>query len=148
MATLSSDPSASQAITPSPTTWWLKVPTDSSKNTTIRASSWDPRAVRPVAVHAPSGRTRHVVLRGPRLGVQGTLGLYTQSEAEFDKVEAALDSGRTLLLQSVLGDQWYVEVTADVSRTQQRAGKVPSEAFPVRHFHQWSVPLTEVEAPA
>jgi len=149
VATLTGTPSAASTSTLLTTSWWLKCPEDSALDAAIRAAGngFDAQQQRFAAVFHPEGQDDAVVLRGPVHGDAGPLPVLTMSRAEYDALAALLDAGKTLLLQGVLGRQWYVEVTGNVGRNQERALQRPSEQYPVRHFHRWTVPLTEVAAP-
>lgn len=128
-------------------TWWLKCPEDPTLNVALRAVDWSPRRQRPSATFAIEGEDRVVVLRGKPLGHVGTLRARTHSQAEFDALDDLLNAERTLLLQNVFGQQWYLEVTSDIEERHVRAQPSPAETWPVRHLHEWSVQLTEVAAP-
>lgn len=148
MATITSPASTTSSVTPTGvTSWWLKDPATPSRNRAIAATAWNPSQIRPVARFDPVGRTRSVVLRGPILGDQGTLGVRTLSEAAYDDVAALLNGASTLLLQDVLGHQWYVEVVGDIARTQIKAAPDTGETTPVRNAYEWSIPLLEVDSP-
>ncbi len=147
MPLLTSAPSATATATLSAVSFWLKCPEDPALNTTIRAADWAPRRQRPSATVVVEGEDRVVVLRGKPLGHVGTLRARTHAEEEYDALGEILNAEKTLLLQNVLGQQWYVEVTGDIDARQIRAEPTPDEPWPVRHFHEWSVQLTEVAVP-
>lgn len=147
MGSVTSSASTVIGITPAPPSWWLKCPTNPALNQAVTVTSWQMTEVRQVARHVPVGRTRSVVLRGPSVGDEGTLGIRVLSEAKNEALKALLNAGATLLLQNVLGEQWYIEVAAGASRHQVRAAKDSTEVFPVRFFYEWTIPAVEVDVP-
>jgi hypothetical protein len=146
MATISSPPSTLAEVFTEPTEWWLKCPVDPALNQRITVSMWNPTKAKRRARFEPVGQTRAVILRGPTLGVDATLSLRTLNSVQHAAVEALVDSGATLLLQNVIGQQWYVEVSGDIP--EQFRLSYPDEAYPVLHFYEWQIPLTEVALPA
>lgn len=152
MPVVSSTPSSSSSVTITTTSWWLKCPETPSLNTTIVVLDWKPKRAAPAAVFNPVrtngvDNPRSVVLRGPKLGVQATLGARTLSEAQFNALTAILEASKTMLLQNTLGQQWYVELAGDYDFPQLRATSTPSEVYPTRFAHDWSIPLVEVDVP-
>jgi hypothetical protein len=148
MPLLSSSPGPESVGSVEITSWWLRAPLDEDLDTAVRVESWDKRKLKESATFTVSGRDKPVVLRGTVNAIAGTLVVRTQSEEEYDAVEALIDAGQTLLLQNVIGEQWYLEVTGEVPVPQRLASPTATEAYPVRHLHNWSIPLTEVDAPA
>jgi hypothetical protein len=145
MALINSAASATVSATVLPTSWWLKNPVDPTKNMAIRTPGWAPTQNKKTAKFDPPARSYSVVLHGPNMGDEGPLLVRTLSAAEYAALKALLDSNRTLLLQTVTGQQWYVEVSGGHQRTFVAAKS--TESYPVRHYWEWSVPLVEVNAP-
>lgn len=143
---VSSLPSATQSATTTPTRWWLKCPENPALNREVQVSSWDPTGIERTTRFEPSGRVRSVVLYGPSLGDEGTLVLRTYTSAEYAGIKALLGSNLTLLLQNVIGQQWYLSKSGDTPRRFQRS--TPTESlFKLLHFYEWSIPLVEVRVP-
>jgi len=152
MVELSSPLSTLVTVTLEPTSWWLKSVTNPDLDTAIRVVGWTMREVHEVDVHNvvrtldATAEHRPIVLRGPISGHEGSLTLHTWSQAEYEAVDTLVRLKQTLLLQSVIGMQWWVEVVGDVEKTPRRAVPSSGEPYPVRHFFEWVIPLREVDA--
>lgn len=113
--TRTSNPSAVVAVVLTLTSWWLKDPINSTANQAIYVEGEDWFAVeRPqdVGVFAPLGRDRKVVIVGPVRGAEMAFTIFAENQAKRDGLEALRTSGRTLLLQSAQGEEWYIRPTA------------------------------------
>lgn len=115
--------------------WWLKDPYDPIFNISPRISDFSIAAPRPQAVHDPIGRTEHVVITEGVQGATGSFTIQTHSQIEYVALRALTGSGRVLLLQSVHGQQWYVQLGESDDYELVHA-KDPTNAFVVRHFYR------------
>ena len=147
MATVTSEASAVETLTPAPTSSWLKNPLDPTMNVAIERVAFNP--IRPIrsAAWAPVGRDLEVITRGGVLGASGPCTIRTRNKANYDAVIALLTSLQTLLLQPTHPEQWYVEPVESIQRTGVRAQPTPDEAWPTRHLHELVVPLKQVAPP-
>lgn len=137
MAILASAYSAVQTVTPTLTTWWLKVPGAPTLNLAAYVTG-DGAHDLPVAqgVFRPLGRKYPVVVTAERQAEAGSLEVFTPTAAERAALEAVLDDGRTVLVQSPAGESWYAQL-GDAKR--DRAGSSTQRSF--------SINWVEVEAP-
>lgn len=147
MATISSAPSATTFATTTPATWWLKNPLDPTKNTPIDATEWSPSKTTAAGVFYPRGRTTAVVASGDQWGWEGTLKSRCLSRTRYNVFLTLLNSKATLLLQDVLGRQWYVRVASDPREQIVEAAPVAGEITPLRFAVEIDVGLVEVAAP-
>lgn len=147
MPIITSSAGGTVTATVSPTRCWLKDPTDPTRNIAVHLVSWAPKQNKKAAKFDPPGRTRSIVLHGTDMGDEGPLEVRTESKTEYDALKLLLDSNRVLLLQNVLGEQWYVEVIDGPQRTPERAQAPVGSTYPVRHLYNWSTQLVEVEPP-
>lgn len=147
MAELVSEASSVVTATPDFLDWWLKDPSDPTRNIAVDVVDWEPTRAVNTGVYAPRGRTEAVVASGDILGMAGTLVLRTLSKAVYDSAQTLIRSKRTLLLQSVLPQQWYVKLSGPINERIVRAAPLPAEATPIRHLFELSADFTEVRAP-
>ncbi|WP_344089140.1 hypothetical protein, partial [Luedemannella helvata] len=82
-----------------------------------------------------------VVLSDVRSGLEGTLVVFTQTDAEREALHRLLDSGSVLLWQAAPGhgvDDMYVAVSA---ATEERKGLATDE------WRTWQLPVKQVDMP-
>lgn len=122
---------------------WLKDPGNPQRNCQVMVQT-APDWTRPIsqAEYVVRGRRNKVILSGTRQGLQGTLTIWTQSDAERSRLHWLLDSGTVLLWQAVPGmgvADMYVNVGEVI---EGRAGGSALDVWRV-----WSLPLTEADMP-
>lgn len=128
--------------------WWLKHPEHPEWNTlldvapTFRIAIREPQETIPVLgaeepLHATDGIK----------GLDLTLPLWSKDAAMFAAVWRLVTTGDVLLLQSNLGQQWWVKVQTGASFDRLLAVD-PTGTFQTRHFHSATVPLVTARAPA
>lgn len=127
--------------------WRVKDPLEPSLNLPVTMSEWEPERVKVSNVveglEASKALVTHGGVRGDRISAK----FRTIDKAVYDELIAALTSGRTLLIQGVLGSQWYVQPVGNVARRQMLAQKQVGELFPVRHAFEIDAQFAEVEVP-
>jgi hypothetical protein len=128
-------------------TWRVKDPLQPTVNYPVTVFEWDSAASKPATVTEGIEATKAVVTHGGSRGDRIQAKLRTLAAADYQRLLAALTSGRTLLIQGVLGRQWYVQPVEEISRRQILAQSQLGEVFPVRHAYEVGVTLVEVEAP-
>ncbi len=134
------------AVTLSPTSWWIKDVLDNSRNAALPIS--DGLVVtNPVTagVFDVYGDAAIVVSEATPRAARMTLKIWTKSASVKDDVDAVLDQTRTLLVQDVLDQQWYVTIVGDVPWTFLRA---TSSSMPREHAYSVDVPVVVVDMPA
>lgn len=131
----------------SPTSWWVKdivspltrwpAPVaDGFKLTTpVQAGTFDTVGGAGAAV---------VIAEAQARAQRGTLAIWVKSALAEASLLAMLVPGRTLLVQDVLDQQWYVQVYADWDQTFVRS---PSATLPREHVYQLDVPVVVVARP-
>jgi hypothetical protein len=122
---------------------WLKDPGSPQRNTRAMVAT-PPEWSRPIerAVYRVKGRSRPVVRSGVRGDYEGSLVVWTRSDAEADAMNWVLDSGNVLLLQFAPGfheSDRYVSV-GDVPLPRL----VPDGE---EEWRAWTLPLTTVDMP-
>lgn len=127
--------------------WRVKDPLDTTVSFPVIVSEWEPERVKVSNVveglEASKALVTHGGVRGDRISAK----FRTTDKAAYDKLIDALTSGRTLLIQGVLGMQWYVQPVGGVSRKQMLGQKQLGELFPVRHAFEIDAQFVEVEVP-
>ncbi|WP_053612057.1 hypothetical protein [Streptomyces sp. XY533] len=121
---------------------WLKDPGRPDRNMQVMMAE-PPSWTRPVT--QAEFRVRHrrnpVVLSDVRSGLEGTLVVFTQTDAEREALHRLLDSGSVLLWQAAPGhgvDDMYVAVSA---ATEERKGLATDE------WRTWQLPVKQVDMP-
>lgn len=130
------------------TQWLLKDPLTPANNMTVKVIGIKDDEQKPITTAMPIGADKAVVTH---TGVKSSIvdvTFRTLDQTTFDKLRALLRSGRTLLLQGVLGRQWYVQPGDKMSYEILKASPSVGETFPIRHAYEISVTMIEVEAPA
>lgn len=125
--------------------WWLKDPLDPTRNMQVRVARPSFRRREPQAVEDVLGSALPAVSSDGVKGAEGTLRLRTLSAAERAALWLLTGSGRTLLLQTVWGDNWYVRLGQDQQWEPVRAHDDGVDGYPVRDFFE--VDLSFVEVP-
>ncbi len=127
--------------------WWLKDPTNPALNRVVQvAPPFDLARPRPDQRTFGIGSDVAAVSHDGRRGVEGSITFRTDGKAAYKALEALLDSGRTLLLQHILGFQWFLSFGSASYRlaiAQPGAGA----AAPIRHYHEITVAVIEVRKP-
>lgn len=129
-----------------PAAGWIKDPLGTVPNLQVTVVAVDKQRRRPGNVLEPIGRTKAVV---PNLGLRGYLlavELRVPDRASYAALTALLDAGTTLLLQSPLSEQWYVQVVGDVSFPHERTPD-PADPTTWAYHHRVTFTAVEVEAP-
>lgn len=147
MPVVFSDYSTVQITTLTATSWWLKNPLDSTKNVAVKAADWKTQRVITAGTFYPRGRTRPIIASGEVYGIVGKLELTALDEANYNAIITLLTSAGTILLQDILGRQWYCRVTGNPGEEILKAAAIAGETSPLRHSFSLDVELTEVEAP-
>lgn len=115
MATITSAASSEASATLTVTDWWLKDPTDADLNAAIDVQPPHPVRIRKrTGVFRALGRSKSLTVSGVAGAQDGSVTVMTATAAEWDALEALVSSTNVLLLQSPLGDQWYVTLADDV----------------------------------
>lgn len=136
----------STVTTLTPAKWLLKDPYHPELNQPLDMVSIERTKPKSMAVvDGLEARTAFVVHGGHRSDRMNAT-IRTLNRAQHDAVVSLLTSGRTLLLQSVLGEQWYVQ-PGDIQFELIHAAPSIGETFPIRHAYELSVVLIEVLAP-
>lgn len=113
-------------VTPQTDDWWLKDPVAPGLNCVVRVFADSPARPRSygkfmplVGSEADGRQARAVVVSGPRYGLQGTMSFVfipdaNGTETSWNKFNLLLDTGRTLLLQYITGEQHYIALADDL----------------------------------
>lgn len=88
-----------------------------------------------------------VVSDGVPKGRQTTLRIITESAAEWDRLEAVVESDAVLVYRDPFGEVIYCRLIGDWTRTQLPAAPLPGDVTPLRHVHTTQLPLVEVAKP-
>lgn len=143
-------PSTTSSATYVPSGWELKDPSASALNI-IGLRAQTPIRVRPrepQTSYDAMGRPEPISVSEGRKGADVSVTVQTQSQAEYDALEAILATSRVLLLvDGALPRQWYVKAQDRVDIEFVRAVD-PAAAFPVRHLHGWSIEFRTAKKPA
>jgi hypothetical protein len=128
--------------------WWLRDPLDAGNLTMkIRVNKATITVPKPNTTDYPvgsdSGVMTHDGVKEPVINCE----IQLLDEAQYEMFRAMVDSGATLLLQDVLGRQWYVQPDDGTEYDILRAAKTPLESWPVRHAHKVSIDFVSVERP-
>lgn len=129
--------------------FWVKVPGSPELNSEVRMVEWEARLRRPQQRHDPLGADRPIITHEGYKGHEGAGAVMTLTAEERSDWAAILAAheATALLVQNVLGDQWYVELGESIERTQIRATPLADEETPVRDVHRHGFTWSEVRAP-
>ncbi|MCY0962614.1 hypothetical protein [Streptomyces sp. H27-H5] len=122
---------------------WVKDPGRPQRNLMVmvaRAPVWQRPAQQ--AEYKVRGRRNLVVLSDVRGGLEGDLGVFTQTDEEREALHRLLDPGSVLLWQTAPGtgvDDMYVNVGAI---TEDRGEAIASDPW-----RTWSLPLKQADMP-
>jgi hypothetical protein len=128
-------------------TWKLKDPMVPTNSMTITVVRFVEKRQKPQTAGIPIGDSPGVVTHS---GVRGSIlevEIRLLGQTAFDQFMALIESGRTLLLQGVLGRQWYVQAGPEIPAEILKAAPNVGEGFPIRHAHVVAMRFTEVMAP-
>ncbi len=132
------------------TSWWLRDPLDPTRDVAISQQSLDVTEGPGYSgtAYDAEGRGESIVLFSDLPGSASfDLDLWALDKATFDAVMLLLRSKRTLVVQTLHGQRWYVRTVGDPTYTQLRAIRQGSEFYPVRHSYNVKCAVREVEAP-
>lgn len=101
---------------------------------------------KPRGVSDPLGRYTAVPVTEGTKGIEGTMGFRTRSKAAYDALRLLLHADRTLLFQRPFGDQFYLDFGESDDWELVKA-QDPTGTFAVRHLHEVTYPVVEVERP-
>src|SRR5262252_1125266 len=145
-----SDLSPVVSVAPTFNSFWLKDPTDSTRNIAIMIDNFKLTYAKPNVVSYPVGTSwpanvnttvmSHDGVKSAKLS--GTI--HSLNATQYAALQLLISSGRTLLLQDVLGRQWYVQPDDNISWAMLRAVKLPTETTPVRHAHELDINFIDV----
>lgn len=110
MATIASDNSTAAPAVLALGGWWLKDPTDPTLNLEVDGHTVEFQTDEPQGVFLPLGAEHPVVVSEAITGAAGTLDVLCLTQAEYDSLVTLRGTQRVLLLQSPLGDSWYVRL--------------------------------------
>lgn len=127
--------------------WWIKDPLTPANNLAVTMVHMQPQRQLSVGVFSPKGRSTKVVGSGEIFGEEFEIVVRSLSKTHYNALQTLFRSGRTLLVQSVLDEQWYVRVTGPISRNLLKTNPAPGEVTRIRHAYEISVPMTEVSSP-
>ncbi len=129
--------------------WWLRDPLDSTRDVAIAQQSLDvSESGYAGTAYDPEGASASVVLFSDLPGSASfDLDVWALDKATFDAVMLLLRSKRTLVVQTLHGQRWYVRTVGDPTYSQLRAIRQGSEFYPLRHSYNVKCALREVEAP-
>lgn len=139
--------SANQSVTLASTGWWFKDPLAPGLNMQLDVARFDFDQKKPQQVYESLGATASTVVHDGVRGAAGTMEIYTKTAARYAKFQAIFLPGRTLYLENVLGQAWYVQIGEAVRWSLKRAAPDVGETTPIRHYYEATVPFTEVASP-
>lgn len=147
--TPSSTDTATLTATPSGPAWLLTAVDDPTLGGAVTVI--EPYALtRPVraGVFYPVGRANPIVTRdgGPK-GYRTTLHFRTLDAAAYALLDAVISYEGTLLIRDPFGAAWYLVPVGDLESTLIRAEPTNTETTPLRHLHEWSVEVAQVDRP-
>lgn len=134
---------ASDEVSLSALSWWLKDITDPDSNLSLRVK-WNTIQVGTTgtsAVYQPLGESLPLVLTEGYKGDSLELTLILRRE-EYAPLKALLKSGRTLFLQSDVDHAWWVRPVGDI-----RAGILPTGQRKVDPIREVTLTFVQVAAP-
>lgn len=139
--------SAVDSETYNPQAWWLKDPIDPTRNRAVQIKDFRIRRPKPNVKGFPVGQTTITMSHDGVKGAVIDCTIFSLDSTAYAALSTLMESGRTLLLQDVLGRQWFVQPDDDIQWTMLRAVKLPGDLTPVRHAHELGVTLIEVGYP-
>lgn len=131
------------------TAWWMRLPQDlDAGNTTIRVRELTSDRSRPQSLEYPLEDSLAVVSHDGLKGSVLNMSIDLLSQEAYLLFWSMFEDGRTLVIQDVLGQQWYVQPGDQTRSEMYRAYKTPSEVWPLRHAHNTEVSFIEVARPS
>ena len=125
--------------------WWLRDPTDHTLNMQLHVAGYSESIPKPQEVAYGAGaRGATVTHQGVRLGVH-KVRIRTENRTEYDDFRTLIESGRTLVLVSVYGDAWRVQLADQTDVEIIVAEPLDAETTPIRHLRVFSATFIEVE---
>lgn len=128
-----------------PTSWWIKDVLDPSRNAALPVgdglSITDPVTAGTFDTY---GDAAIVISEASPRAARFTMSIWTKTGALRNAVIGVVVQGRTLLVQDVLNQQWYVQVNGDVIWKFLRA---ISSAAPRAHAYTTDIPVVVVDIP-
>lgn len=125
--------------------WWLRDPSDYTLNRSIMVASHSETIPKPQEVAYGAGaRGATVTHQGVRLGVH-KIRITTLDKAEYIAIRGLLDSGRSLVLVSVFGDAWRVQLADQTEVAIVKATPISGELTPIRHLRSITATFIEVD---
>jgi hypothetical protein len=127
--------------------WWLRDPSDYTRNMALHVAQMKRSIARPQSVEYPvRARSRAIVTHTGSRGDTLQASLWALTEHELERLEALLDVDTTLTLMSPNGRSWRVQpgpsVNIDILRAQP-VGGLPGDNS--RKVHKVEVTFTEVD---
>lgn len=136
----------SGSLTISNASWWLKDPIVPALNMAVQVIGIKRTRPRPQTISdgldAELASVTHAGLRGN----QGTVTIRANNLAQYNALQAIARAGRTLLLQSVLKEQFYVQL-GSVDLDLVKAAPDLGEGTPIKHLHEIPIDFVEVVGP-
>src|SRR5436189_3153383 len=128
-------------------TLWLKDPLDPANNVGVKV---DPGFTTTTPVKAgkfyPKGQNFAVVVGElEQRGEEFLAAMWALNEDVHVKIMDLLRSGKTLLLQDVIGQQWYVRVEQSIERERLRTQAEFEDLTPVGFTHKINVRFVQVD---
>jgi hypothetical protein len=131
----------------SPTSWRLKDPLVPASNVSVSVVACQPERIKPQIVTQGIGASVATVTHSGLRGYQIDVTFRTDGRAAHNALMALFESGHTLLLQSVLGEQWYVQLGERLQIPIIKAAPAVGETTPIRFLREFGLMFNEVEAP-
>lgn len=147
MSEVSSVPTPTQTITWNPSKVWVKLVHLPVLNREIKADvniTFDMPAI--AGTFYPRGKKWAVVI-GDELtkGREFKIEFWVEGENQETVLAEIFSPGRTILIQDVIGINYYAKVSDTITRTQLHS---TDPNLPRRWLYKWAVPLTEQQRPA
>ncbi len=140
MGDVTSAPSASRSVPVSAPGWWLKSVINPALNMQIDVEDFSNKIEEKQAVFRPLGRSRPLVVSDGTTGYTGALNVSVIGEIQSAQLRALIESTQTLLLQSPYGEQYYVRLTGERTKTIASGGASTA-------YYNFAFTFTEVDKP-
>lgn len=125
--------------------WWIRDPSNAFLNIPVDLVDYSETIPKPQEVAYGAGaHAATVTHQGVRAG-QHKVKIRTLTKVSYDALRSLLDSGRSLVLVSVFGDAWRVQLADNAEVTIVRAAPTASDTTPVRAFRMLILNFIEVE---
>ena len=140
---------AGEVTNPGPVGWRLHDPVNPALNTNLKVEAFSLRPREFVGTFDSIGtREDPVHVTEGRKGWQISLTARTDSQSEYERLDAILKTGRVLLLQDgVFPRQWYVKLTESGDWEQIRA-EDPTKTYRVRWLYRMDLTFITASVPA